>query len=174
MDEHKQLPEEEEEELVPRPHWEPVPPPSTEQARFDAYQPPPTERTNRTAVIIIGIACGCIIILIGLGIIGAISVPSLLGARSAAINEKARNAARTVISAEFAYFASNKRYAGLAELAQGDYLDNRYANDPAEVGNGVTVTVTLAADGSGFQVVAVGQTADYIGDSTGVINERSH
>jgi len=173
MDDHNQLPEKEEEELGPRPHWEPVPPPSGGQALYDAYWQPPVERSNRTAVIIIGIACGCIII-IGLGIIGTISIPIVLSARSAAINEKARNAARTVISAEFAYFANNKHYAGLAELAQGDYLDHRYANDPAEIGNDVTVTVTLAADGSGFQVVAVGKTADYIGDSTGVISERSH
>jgi hypothetical protein len=174
MDEHLPLPEEEEEEQVPRPRWEPVPSPSSEQAPYDVYQPPPAERTNRTAVIVIGIACGCLIIVIGVGIIGAISIPLLLSARGAAVDEKARNAARIVMSAEFAYFAENQHYAGLAALQEEGYLDERYAEDPADIGNDVTVTVILEADEAEFRVVAVGKSADYVGDSSGQISERPH
>jgi type II secretory pathway pseudopilin PulG len=172
MDEQIPLPEDEEEEPSPKPHWEPVPPPSTEYGPFDAYQPPPVDRTNRTAIIIIGIACGCIVILVAIGIISAISIPILLSAREGAVNEKARNAARTVLTAEFAYYSANKRYATLQELSQGRYLDERYAHDPVDLGNGVTATLTLKPDDAGFQVEVTGKDSSYVGDESGEITER--
>jgi hypothetical protein len=80
MVEHIPLPEEdEEEEVEPKPHWEPVAPPSTGEAPVDDYQPPPVDSTNRRAVMIIGITCGVIIILAAIFVIAAITIPPYLG-----------------------------------------------------------------------------------------------
>lgn len=86
--------------------------------------------------------------------------------------EKARNAVRTVMSAEAAFFAANGRYATLPELARADYLDNRYMSDPADLGDEVLVTLQLAPDQGSFQVEATGGLVTYVGDESGAITER--
>lgn len=172
MDEHNPLPGKEE-EAEPRPYWETVPPPSTAQLQYDAYQPPRADKSSRVAVIAIGIACGIVVILVTLGVIAAIMIPTiLLSARKGAVNEKARNSARMIISAEAAYFSANQRYGELADLSQGHFLDDRFAQVPADLGNGVTATLTLNPDASGFKVEVAGQGIVYVGDESGEITER--
>ena len=107
-----------------------------------------------------------LIVIAIIGIIATIAIPLLLSARNNAINEKARNSLRTIVSAEAAYFAQNGAYGDLAALLGGGYIDARVANntDPH-----VTFAVTNA-DAAGYDASAAATTGvTYTADETGEI-----
>jgi hypothetical protein len=112
---------------------------------YPGYTQPP--RSKSPLPWIIG-GCGCLIVLAILGIVASIAIPILLSARVGALNEKARNALRSVVSAEAAYYAANARYGSLRELTTGPapYLDGSF-QEGADLGQGLVLHVT-AQDGS--------------------------
>ncbi|MCC7478167.1 prepilin-type N-terminal cleavage/methylation domain-containing protein [bacterium] len=111
-----------------------------------------------------------LIVIAIIGIIATIAIPLLLSARNNAINEKARNSLRTVVSAEAAYYAANGSYGAMAALNAGGYLDDRFAADPADLGQGISVTINAA--GQTYTASATGATHDYDADQTGEIVEN--
>jgi type II secretory pathway pseudopilin PulG len=128
-------------------------------------------------VVCIAVACGSLLLVAILGIVASIAIPILLSARVGAVNEKARNALRGLVAAEAAYYAAHQRYGTLADLggASPAYLDSELASGDA--GHGVTLSVTLAADGKSYlaEAVANGGTApyhSYSADQTGLIEEH--
>ena len=115
-----------------------------------------------------------LIVIAIIGIIATIAIPLLLSARNNAINEKARNSLRTVVSAEAAYYAANGGYGTLAELrapggTQTPYLDARFDNDPADLGQGISLSVTVV-DPQNYTADANGATEDYTADQTGEVS----
>lgn len=91
-----------------------------------------------------------LIVIAIIGIIATIAIPILLSARVNAINEKARNSLRSVVSAEFAYYAAEGEYGALADLigATPPYLDSRFT-DGADIGQGIIISaVTVGGTGN--------------------------
>jgi prepilin-type N-terminal cleavage/methylation domain-containing protein len=81
-----------------------------------------------------------------IAIIAAIAVPNMLQARMAANETGAISSARTFGSAEVAYSATNnQKYASVADLVSGDYLDNRWSGTGDFGGYLHTPTVTTGA-----------------------------
>jgi type IV pilus assembly protein PilA len=113
-----------------------------------------------------------LIVIAIIGIIATIAIPLLLSARNNAINEKARNSLRSVISAEAAYYAATGAYGDATDLtgATPPYLDSRF--NAGDLGQGVTVTITAA--GQTYTADATGATFDYAADQTGEITETAH
>ena len=117
-----------------------------------------------------------LIVIAIIGIIATIAIPLLLSARNNAINEKARNSLRTVISAQAAYYAANGDYGDMADLqappaGQTPYLDERFTADPADLGQGISVSIESA--GQTYTATASGATTDYTCDETGAISEAA-
>jgi prepilin-type N-terminal cleavage/methylation domain-containing protein len=113
-----------------------------------------------------------LIVIAIIGIIATIAIPLLLSARNNAINEKARNSLRSVVSAEAAYYAANGAYGAAADLVgpplpQTPYLDGRFTT--GDLGQGVLVTITAA--GQTYTATATGATVDYSADDSGEITE---
>jgi prepilin-type N-terminal cleavage/methylation domain-containing protein len=111
-----------------------------------------------------------LIVIAIIGIIATIAIPLLLSARNNAINEKARNSLRTVISAEAAYYAAVGQYGSNSDLVTGGYLDDRFTTNPAILGQDIEVTITAA--GQTYEADATGATHDYTADQTGAITEN--
>jgi prepilin-type N-terminal cleavage/methylation domain-containing protein len=118
-----------------------------------------------------------LIVIAIIGIIATIAIPMLLSARVNAINEKARNSLRTVVSAEAAYYSAEGSYGTLAQLtgATPPYLDSRFAA-PGDIGQGIMISdVTVSADGQEFDVTCgVASGAPYVvysADETGEIQD---
>ena len=111
-----------------------------------------------------------LIVIAIIGIIATIAIPLLLSARNNAINEKARNSLRTVVSAQAAFYAATGAYAAdVAALNTGGYLDDRFNADPADLGQGISVT--CAGAGQTYAASATGATHNYAADETGEIVE---
>ena len=114
-----------------------------------------------------------LIVIAIIGIIATIAIPLLLSARNNAINEKARNSLRTVISAEAAYYAAIGNYGDFDALRAADppYLDSRF--DGTDLGNGVTVSASPADGGQTYDCTIDGATMSYSADQTGEITEAA-
>ena len=113
-----------------------------------------------------------LIVIAIIGIIATIAIPLLLSARDNAIQEKARNSVRTVVSAEAAYYAAIGNYGAGIDLVGGNYLDSRFnvADGAAADLTHFTLTITVTGAGAGFTVVTAGApTGDYQADETGEI-----
>lgn len=104
-----------------------------------------------------------------IAIIAAIAVPSMLQARMAANESGAIQGCRTIGSAEVAYAAiNNQNYAGLQDLVDGGFLDDRFEEGGSL--NGYTYVESEAAelganttlpDGFGFEARIVAGKARY-------------
>jgi len=110
-----------------------------------------------------------LIVIAIIGIIATIAIPLLLSARNAAIDEKARNSLRTVVSAEAAYYAQIGSYGTFANLEAGNYIDGRFAAD--NLGNGITITTAPAGGGQVYTCVIVGVNHTYTANEDGHIVE---
>jgi type IV pilus assembly protein PilA len=108
-----------------------------------------------------------LIVIAIIGIIATIAIPLLLSARNNAINEKARNSLRTVVSAEAAYYAATGGYGALGTLVTDGYLDSRFTG--GDLGQNITVSVTPAADNQSYTATASGATESYAASETGEI-----
>ena len=90
-----------------------------------------------------------------IGILATVAIPLLLASRRHALDEKARQSVRVVLSAEQSY-ATNGRYGALDELANDDpaFLDERFTTGQGIMGNAMVITLTVSGGGSGFDVQA--------------------
>jgi type IV pilus assembly protein PilA len=103
-----------------------------------------------------------LIVIAIIGIIATIAIPILLSARVNAVNEKARNSLRSVVSAEAAYYAATGAYGDFTALtgATPPYLDARFANG-ADIGQGIVVNLTPNGQTFNATAVANGGAAPY-------------
>lgn len=112
-----------------------------------------------------------LIVIAIIGIIATIAIPLLLSARNNAINEKARNSLRTVVSAEAAFYADHGTYGSFADLDGTNfpevYLDGRFAT--LDLGNQVTINPAPVGGGQTWTCTIIGATHSYTADETGEI-----
>ncbi|GEM_PF-2428011 len=90
-----------------------------------------------------------------IGILATVAIPLLLTSRRHALDEKARQSVRVVLSAEQSFYATHGRYGGLDELAGADppFLDERFITGEGIMGNAMVITLTVGG-GSSFDVYA--------------------
>jgi hypothetical protein len=74
-----------------------------------------------------------------------------------------------VVSAEAAYYAATGSYGALGDLVTGNYLDSRFTT--GDLGQNITVTLTVDAGGQGYDASATGVTHTYTATETGEIVE---
>jgi len=112
-----------------------------------------------------------LIVIAIIGIIATIAIPLLLSARNNAINEKARNSLRTVVSAEAAYYAAVGNYGSFGDLegATPPYIDGRFSAD--NLGNGITIDTAPTGGGQTYTCVISGPTHTYTATESGEIVE---
>jgi len=108
-----------------------------------------------------------LIVIAILGVVATIAIPILLNARNQAVDDKALGCLRTVVSAEFAYYAAVGSYGDFTSLETGGYIDNRFAAN--NLGNGITITTSPVGGGQTFTCVITGATTTYSADETGLI-----
>ena len=91
-----------------------------------------------------------------IGILATVAIPLLLTSRRHALDEKARQSVRVVLSAEQSYYVTYGRYGALDELANDDpaFLDERFTTGQGIMGNAMVITLTVSGGGSGFDVQA--------------------
>ena len=110
-----------------------------------------------------------------IGIIATIAVPILLSARSDSLDEKARQSVRVILSAQQAFYAKYSEFGQLDDLANDvpPFLDQRFTSSPADLGNGLTVSMVLGGDSQSFTVSTSnpGGSHDYSADESFVITE---
>ena len=112
-----------------------------------------------------------LIVIAIIGIIATIAIPLLLSARNNAVDEKARNSLRSVVSAEAAYYAANGSYGDFAALEAGNYIDARFAAN--NLGQGINISAAPAADGQTFTCTIAGANNAYTGTEDGDITEAA-
>lgn len=130
--------------------------------------PPPPKRKSENKILgwVIGIVAACVILPV-LGIVATITIPLMLSARNGAVNEKARNYLRTIVTAEAAYYAKESHYAYIDTLVSDGYLDDSYITG---LEDGIIITLELDMDEKGYQATAFGRSTHYTADETGEIN----
>jgi type IV pilus assembly protein PilA len=108
-----------------------------------------------------------LIVIAIIGIIATIAIPLLLSARNEAINEKARNSLRTVVSAEAAYYAQHGEYGSFENLELGNFIDERFAAN--DLGNDIDISAAPADGGQNYTCTIAGATATYSATESGEI-----
>jgi prepilin-type N-terminal cleavage/methylation domain-containing protein len=110
-----------------------------------------------------------------IGILATIAIPLMIGARRNALDGKARQSLRNVLSAEAGYFAAAGRYGTLDVLATNvpPFLDQRFSTGVGIMDNGIQVNFVLGADELTFQATVTnpGGFHDYSADESGAIVE---
>lgn len=108
-----------------------------------------------------------------IAIIATIAIPILLSARKNALDEKARQCVRNVISAEQAYYSRFGTFASLGVLAAADppYLDSRFSSGTGQMGNSMQVNLAVSGTGQEFTVTVnnPGGNFSFQGNETGLI-----
>ncbi len=109
-----------------------------------------------------------------IGIIGTTAIPLILAARQRSLDAKAHNSLRNVISAQQSFYAANSRFGSLDELATSDppYLDERFTSGSGELGNSISIELTLIDGGEGFDALAINPqgSCDFSADESMQIN----
>jgi prepilin-type N-terminal cleavage/methylation domain-containing protein len=110
-----------------------------------------------------------------IGILATIAVPLLISARRSALDEKARQSVRVVLSAQQAYYSKYSRFGGFGQLSLDapPFLDSRFVDGGADLGNGIVVHIDVDPGGQTFDVLAdnPGGTHDFESDETFVISD---
>jgi prepilin-type N-terminal cleavage/methylation domain-containing protein len=110
-----------------------------------------------------------------IGIILTTAIPILLSSRQRAMDEKARQSVRHVLSAEQAYYTRFSRFTTLDTLANSDppFLDSRFTSGVGLLDNGLEISIALAGANNEFQVVAFNPAGkrDFAADETMLIWE---
>jgi type IV pilus assembly protein PilA len=110
-----------------------------------------------------------------IGIIATIAIPLMISARRNALDGKAQQSVRNVLSAEASYFAAFGRYGTLDTLANWNppYLDQRFSSGIGQMGNAMQVTLVMGGTNQSFVVTATnpGGYHSYTGDESGLITE---
>jgi prepilin-type N-terminal cleavage/methylation domain-containing protein len=111
-----------------------------------------------------------------IGIITTIAVPLLISTRKAALDEKARQSVRVVMSAQQAYFLKYQHYGEFSDLTLDapPFLDSRFTDGGADLGNDIFVTVTVDDGGQRFDVFTSNPqgTHNYKGSQDCVVEEE--
>ena len=111
-----------------------------------------------------------------IGIITTIAVPLLISTRKAALDEKARQGVRVVMSAQQAYMLKYSKYGEFSDLTLDapPFLDSRFVDGGADLGNSIMIWVQPNNNNQGFTVSAENPQGshDYSGDETFVIVEE--
>jgi prepilin-type N-terminal cleavage/methylation domain-containing protein len=118
-----------------------------------------------------------LIVICIIGVIATIAIPILLSSRDRAVDVKAQNSLRAVISAECAFYAEFGYYGDFTQLdasAGGiytqQYLDDRFAAN--SLGNGINISIAPApALGQTWTCTIVGAVHSYSADQAGKIVE---
>jgi prepilin-type N-terminal cleavage/methylation domain-containing protein len=107
-----------------------------------------------------------LIVIAIIGVITTIAIPLLISTRKAALDEKARQSVRVVMAAQQAFMLKYSHYGAFSDLTLDapPFLDSRFIDGGADLGNEIIVTVTT--DGETFQVYASNPQGshDYSGD----------
>ena len=115
-----------------------------------------------------------LIVIAIIGIIATIAIPILLSARQGAVREKAHNSLRAVISAQFAFYATNGAYAGtITDLQTPPLGQTAYIGANAHApGQNIDITTTGADQEFGATAIistGVTPTNSWTADETGEI-----
>jgi len=110
-----------------------------------------------------------LIVICIIGVIATIAIPILFSTRDRAIDAKAQNSLRTVVSAETAYYAAHGVYGDFTSLETEGYIDSRFAAN--SLGNGITITTAPVGGGQVFSCVIVGVSKTFSADESGTVLE---
>jgi type IV pilus assembly protein PilA len=105
-----------------------------------------------------------LIVVVIIGIIAAIAIPTLLSTRGSVAESKAKATLRTLSTAEITYYARNNSYGTWAQLVAAGFV-NPFTQD------GVTYTET-ASSSEAFTFTA--ELDDALGGQTFTIDESGH
>jgi type II secretory pathway pseudopilin PulG len=98
------------------------------------------------------IGCGVLLIIPVIGMIAAISVPTLISTRDAAMESFATGVLATVRSSQAAYYAKNEKYGDLKALADDGYLDSRFTgNNITDFDGRAGVNISFTTSGKTYK-----------------------
>jgi type II secretory pathway pseudopilin PulG len=133
------------------------------------YAPPRSKADPglKIVYVILCAFCGCITLIALIGIVSTVAIPLQRSVRRDALQEKARNSLRAVVTAEFAYYAANGEYAANLQKLEPAYL----SKEAASPGDGITLSLT----GKGQHFLAAARLASsgrtYFATETGEIRQ---
>jgi type IV pilus assembly protein PilA len=115
-----------------------------------------------------------LIVIAVIGVITTIAIPLLMSTRRAALDEKARQSVRVVMGAQQAYHSKYGHFGQFSDLTLDSppFLDSRFIDGGADLGNDIIVTVTTDG-GQTFECYASNPQGahDYGGEEDFVIDE---
>jgi prepilin-type N-terminal cleavage/methylation domain-containing protein len=116
-----------------------------------------------------------LIVIVIIGILATVAIPIILAARQRALDEKARQSLRNVVSAQQAYHTRHGQFGTLDQLATATppFLDDRFITGTGLLGNGLTITLSVGAGGQSFTAEAnnPGGSKDFESDEEMEIRE---
>ena len=145
----------------------------------DDNQPPLVVKRNNTALIVVGIVLGLVILIpaafVGVGIISAIAIPNLLESRKAADEAGAVANLRTVHTAQMTYSstAGEGKFGSFEDLKKADLIDGTRFTRPDPH---YSYTLTMNASKDRYCLVATpknNQNAYGVGSGGGVYRSEA-